>query len=395
MSKSVSEFFSKQGIKKFKNGIKAFSDRHATKMAAASMILASAFAVSCRSVNANNVVKSDETVTAYAVTQAGDTLCSYQTLKQDSVSFARLQKLVNNAVNTPTGRNVLEQISQQGTVLYTGNAGQGVIGFFDPNTNSICLNSVFKDDDLQSCLIHEGKHSVQSHALNENVDLFHTFGSNVMTTRVMEADAMATQTKFSYELAQTGDSLAWKQLVNTHRGITRAFENGAKKHGQNSNETMKETMLAWYKDRSYVALYDKSMIDFHKNVVLNASNKMAKKAFTQTISADSLIKYVCTVDGKPYAGTDGSVLKTSSTAYLTEDFCKAAETIGNSAARRGNRDTSVNDFYVLKNGSVSDKTYGEIKAEKAKTSTQKKDQKLKNQSAASFKTAAVLDYSGR
>lgn len=87
---------------------------------------------------------------------------------------------------------------------------------------------MFKDADLQSCLIHEGKHSVQSHALNEKTDLFHTFASNIMTTRVMEADAMATQTKFSYEMAQAGDSLAWKQLVDTHAGITKAFEEGAK-----------------------------------------------------------------------------------------------------------------------------------------------------------------------
>lgn len=365
MSSSVSEFFSKEGIKKFKSGVKAFSSRQAVKVVAASMVLASAFAVSNQ---ASAAVKDfDKTVTAYAITQKGDTLCSYQTLQADSASFARLQKLVNNATNSETGRSVLEKISEQGTVLYTGYAGQGLIGFFDPNTNSICLNSVFKDQDLQSCLIHEGKHSVQNHALKENVDPWHTFGSNIMTTRVMEADAMATQVKFSYELAQAGDSLAWKQLKDTHAGITGAFENGVKKYGQNSDTTMKETMLAWYKNTSYVYQYDRSIVENHAINVLKASDSQAKTFFTQTMSADSLVKYVCTVDGKPYAGTDGAILKTPATAYMDEEVCKAAEIVGKSAGVRGNKDMSVDQFYVLKkDGSVSDKTLGEIKAEKNK-----------------------------
>lgn len=389
MSKSVSEFFSKEGIKKFKNGVKAFSERHAVKIVAASM--ASAFTASAHA-NTYNPDK-DKTVTAYAITEKGDTLCSYQALKTDSASFARLQNLVNNATNSKTGCSVLEKISEQGTVLYTDYAGKGVIGFFDPNTNSICLNSVFKDGDLQSCLIHEGKHSIQSHALKESADLFHTFASNVMTTRVMEADAMAAQTKFSYEMAQAGDSLAWKQLINSHEGITKAFEDGAKKYGQNSDQTMKKTMLAWYKDTDYVTQYDNSILQFHAKVVLGASEDLMKQAFTKTVSADSLVKYVCTVDGKPYAGTDGSLLKTSSTAYLSEDLCKSAEMVGKAAGMRGNEDTSVNDFYVMKfGGTVLDKTYGQMKAEKEKQNSQ---QIMQEQSAKSFKLATTLGRTGR
>ena len=44
MSNSVSEFFSKDGVKKFKSGVKAFTERQAVKVAAASMVLAGAFA---------------------------------------------------------------------------------------------------------------------------------------------------------------------------------------------------------------------------------------------------------------------------------------------------------------------------------------------------------------
>ena len=362
MSNSVSEFFSKEGIKKFKNGVKAFSDRQAVKVIAASMVLASAFSVSA---HANTMEpQANETVTSYAITEKGDTICSYQAVRKEITSFERLQKLVNDATKSETGRSVLKKMSEQGTILSMDNLAPNMIGFFEPNSNLVYLNPMYGDADLQSCLIHEGKHSIQSHDLNENKDIFHTFASNIMTNRVMEADAMATQAKFSYEMAQKGDSSAWKQLARVHGGVTKAFENGVSEHGQNSNETMKETMLAWYKNRKYVKEYDQFMLQFHKTWVEKASDNLMKDAFLKTILPDSLMKHVCTVDGKPYAGTDGSILQTSETAYLDAYICRQASTIGEKAAKRGNIDTSVDMFYPLEfDGSVSKKTFGQQRAE--------------------------------
>ena len=45
----------------------------------------------------------------------------------------------------------------------------------------------------------------------------------------MEADAVATQTKFSYEMAEKGDSAAWKALKTSHRGVADTFKNAAEK----------------------------------------------------------------------------------------------------------------------------------------------------------------------
>lgn len=103
MSNSVSEFFSKDGVKKFKSGVKAFTERQAVKVAAASMVLAGAFA-GARAQNQEQV--KPELVTAFAVTEQGDTLCSYVAEKTDSASFARLQNLVNTATKSQTGREV-------------------------------------------------------------------------------------------------------------------------------------------------------------------------------------------------------------------------------------------------------------------------------------------------
>lgn len=384
MSNSVSEFFSKEGIKKFKSGVKAFADRQAVKVVIASMVLATAFAGGVKAATPQQ--GQVKPVTAYAITQKGDTLCSYQAYKTDSVSFARLQNLVNNATKSKTGREVLKKISDQQTTLTVENAGPGTVGFYSPSDNAICLNPVFDDGMLQSCLVHEGKHAVQNFSFDKEAEAYSNFLTNTVVTRVMEADAMATQTKFSYEMAQVGDSLAWKSLRQDHQGIADAFENGAKKYGQDNKRTMKETMLAWYKDKRYVGLYDRSMLEFHANVVTKAPDEMLKDCFGKGVNVDKILKAVCNLDGKAYAGKDGSILLTPETAYLSRDNYKLTQMINDFYKQRtGNSDVSAVFLYPLNaDGTVSTKTFAQENQEKIVKEKQAAQQKV---ASAVLKTA--------
>ena len=369
MSNSVAEFLKKDGIKKFKNGIKSL-DKHVKKIAAASIILTTVFTTQ-PFVSKMYGEEAAKPVTAYAVMENGDTLCSYQVMKTDEESFCRIQDLVNNATNSETGCEVLKKISEQGTVLYSEYAGEGVIGFFDPNTNMICLNPQFGDAELQSCLIHESKHSIQNNTLDKDGDYLYDLGSNIMTSRVKEADAVATQTKFSYELAQAGDSAAWDNLKQRHWRITTAFENSVEEHGIDSNETMKATMLAWYDNKSYVAQYDQSVAEYHSNILKDGSDALLKICFKKTVSVDDLITGVCTMNGEPYAGTDGSILQTTRTAYLNQNVYKIASNIAEQTGLHGKADKSADSFYVLNaDGTVSDKTYAQQNKEKEQVAVQ-------------------------
>ena len=381
MSNSVSEFFSKEGIKKFKNGAKAFAERQAVKVAAVSMVLAGAFASNVRA-HTDQTQESGQ-VTAYAITEKGDTICSYLAEKTDSASFARLQGLVNNATKSKTGCEILQNISKQNTLLSMGDAGSNTIGYFAPDENVIVLNDCFDNPTLQSCLVHEGKHSVQSFALGNSVNSSNTFYTNTLISRVMEADAVATQTKFSYEMAQAGDSAAWKSLQEEHKGITDTFEAGAKKYGQNKNKTMRETMLAWYKDKAYAGLYDQSLAQFHTRFAANASSEQLEDAFCESINTDSLIRAVCQQGGKTYA-KDGGLLTTPETAYLSRGIyfeTKVASSV--LEGRTGRKDISASFMYpVEKDGTVSKLTYVQenqvkLKQEKQSAQTQMVINKLK------------------
>ena len=381
MSNSVSEFFSKEGIKKFKNGAKAFVERQSVKVAAASMVLAGAFASNVRA-HTDQTQESGQ-VTAYAITEKGDTICSYLAERTDSASFARLQGLVNNATKSKTGCEILQNISKQNTLLSMGDAGSNTIGYFAPDENVIVLNDCFDDPTLQSCLVHEGKHSVQSFALGNSVNASNTFYTNTLISRVMEADAVATQTKFSYEMAQAGDSAAWKSLQEEHKGITDTFEAGAKKYGQNKKKTMRETMLAWYKDKAYAGLYDQSLAQFHTRFAANASSEQLEDAFCESINTDSLIRAVCQQGGKTYA-KDGGLLTTPETAYLSRGIyfeTKVASSV--LEGRTGRKDISASFMYpVEKDGTVSKLTYVQenqvkLKQEKQSAQTQMVVNKLK------------------
>lgn len=381
MSNSVSEFFSKEGIKKFKSGAKAFVERQSVKVAAASMVLAGAFASNVRA-HTDQTQESGQ-VTAYAITEKGDTICSYLAERTDSASFARLQGLVNNATKSKTGCEILQNISKQNTLLSMGDAGSNTIGYFAPDENVIVLNDCFDNPTLQSCLVHEGKHSVQSFALGNSVNASNTFYTNTLISRVMEADAVATQTKFSYEMAQAGDSAAWKSLQEEHKGITDTFEAGAKKYGQNKNKTMRETMLAWYKDKAYAGLYDQSLVQFHTRFAANASSEQLEDAFCESINTDSLIRAVCQQGGKTYA-KDGGLLTTPETAYLSRGIyfeTKVASSV--LEGRTGRKDISASFMYpVEKDGTVSKLTYVQenqvkLKQEKQSAQTQMVVNKLK------------------
>lgn len=372
MSNSVSEFFSKEGIKKFKNGAKAFAERQAVKVAAVSMVLAGAFASNVRA-HTDQTQESGH-VTAYAITEKGDTICSYLAERTDSASFARLQGLVDKATKSETGCEILKNISKQNTVLTIADAGSGTVGFFDPDNNSICLNKIFDDAMLQSCLIHEGKHSVQSFSLGRSLDADNTFYTNTIMSRVMEADAVATQTKFSYELAQAGDSAAWKSIREEHKDIADTFEAGAKKYGKDKKRTMRNTMLAWYKDKPYAKLYDVSLAEFHTKISIKMSADQLQDKFQKGIDTDELIRAVCQLGGKTYA-KDGSLLTAPETAYLSRDVYFETQVASSILeTKTGRKDVSAGFMYPLeKDGTVSNLTYvqeSQVKRQKEKQAAQ-------------------------
>ncbi|MCQ2966286.1 MAG: hypothetical protein MJ250_06075 [Alphaproteobacteria bacterium] len=351
MVQSVAEFFDKGDVKKYQSGKKSI----ARSAMIAGMVLATAFAsgIGNEAQAATNYHRIGFPYTAEVVVAPGDTL-HYQVVSAGAQQDSILESLVENSVQTKTGASVLKTVAKNGTTIQMGDAGVNSVGFYNPNKNTITLNKAFSKDKLQSCLIHEGKHSIQDHNLNAHDDAFYNFASTTMKNRAMEADAMMTQTMFSYELMQKGDSAAWKCLETGYPWVTDAYKANVDTCGTDTNKVMKNTMLAWYKDKGYVKSYDATVVNFYANLISKAPSDLVFKMATKEQNADSVITKVCNMDGVSYAGTDGKLLKTPETFYLEQDVYNCTEQLTMGMYNRvGRVDYSAWDMYVVNKKGVT------------------------------------------
>ncbi len=358
MSDNVAEFLSKQGIKKFKSGVKVAFERRGVKALAATAVLVGAFAA-CSDVSVSDSAEMLKPKTTYAIKENGDTLCAYQAIPVSEKSYERLQKLVNNATRSETGCAVLTALAKQGTALCVEWTGFGSYGYFNPSENAISLNKWASDSQLQSTLIHEGRHVMQC-ARGAKVEETRDIASNIMTTRLREADAYAVATRFAFEMDKAGDAEPLNTLKSTNKETTSAYARAESKHGAGSPQALKEAMLSWFDDKDYVEQYDDKVVSAWEDVMKKDSLPALKKYSVKKFNADSLLQTVCLWDGCAYAGTDGALLKTPRTAYLCEGVFKRVKEAGD--VLRGKTagavsDNSAENFFVSKYGRVENKTY--------------------------------------
>lgn len=362
MSNSVSEFLSKGNVKKFKNGIKSAFGRNLPKTLVASAVLAGAFAACTKQETDSNGALNPRTT--YAVKENGDTLCAYQAIPMSDADYARLQKLVNAATKTESGCEILKGLAKAGTTLRIDYSGEDNLGYFQPEDNSICLGRQCGDADLQSVLIHEGEHALQNARVPQRSGRY-TFESNLKTVRVMEADAMTMQTLFSFEMAEQGDSAALKMMTIRHKGMVDAYAAAAGKYGKGSPQALKETMLSWYDDKSYVTIYDNTLAAEHAGEVEGTLGVSLLSHFSKKADVNALLANTCQYKGVKYAGTDGSILNTPRTAWLNVEVRDKMSEVHNRLVSKTlgfNGDESVDNFYMRKDGKVSKQTYKQIVA---------------------------------
>ena len=225
-----------------------------------------------------------------------------------------------------------------------------------------CLGRQHGDADLQSVLIHEGEHALQNKRVPQRTGKY-TFESNLKNMRVTEADAMTMQTLFSFEMAEKGDSAALKMMKIRHKGMVDTYAAASEKYGKGSPEALKETMLSWYDDKSYVTIYDDDMVAGHVEKVNETLGISLLSHFSKTADADALLANACQWKGVKYAGTDGALLNTPRTAWLNVEVRDKMSQVHNRLVSKTmgfNGDESVDNFYMRKDGVVSKQTYKQI-----------------------------------
>ena len=206
---SVEDFFAKDGIKKFKNGVKAFKDKQAVRIAAATMVLSSAFgAFGALGATDFQFSQDHESAQKVYVVHQKDTLCSFNVDTKNSADIARIQQVVDYASKTEQGREVLQNMSKLGTTLNIDHNDGSAIGYFTPSKNSVTMNANCSNAQLCSNIVHEGEHACQQARLTNSMGKISAYKYNVADVitleRAKEADAVATQANHCYQLMQQG-----------------------------------------------------------------------------------------------------------------------------------------------------------------------------------------------
>lgn len=373
VSMSVEDFFSKEGIKKFKNGAKKFAENQATRFLATTMLLSGAFCgmQAASSGSQQQETSSNDQAKVYVIHQ-NDTLCSLNVASKDTADIARIQKVVSYASQTTQGREVLQNASKIGTTLSMEHSDMAAIGYFTPDNNSMAMNAKCTDAQLCSNVIHELEHAGQHNRLLKTFGKVSEYKYNVadviMLERAKEADAIAVQANHSYQLLQQGDSIVWNAFAQNHPTVAQGYMQAVGKYASISNDQarndsiMKAANLSSYEDYDYVGKYDAKFINYMGSVLSkNDGAKLAKAGMSKTsLDASKMMVAMCSGSGHSYMGTDGSILKTPQTFYLSEgcqmkalNFEIATET------KLGYADASANNMYVLADGQIKTMTYNQ------------------------------------
>ena len=198
------------------------------------------------------------------------------------------------------------------------------------------------------------------YACGAKVEETQDIASNIMTSRLREADAYAVATRFAFEMDKAGDADALKALKRNASEITTAYARAESKHGIGTPQAMKEAMLSWFDDKDYVEKYDRNIVSAWEDVINKDSLPALKKYSSRKFNADSLLQKICQWDGCSYAGKNGAILNTPRTAYLDAGVYKRLKDAD--AVLRGKTagavfDVSMDNFFPLKNGKIGRKTY--------------------------------------
>lgn len=372
---SVEEFFSKEGIKKFKNGAKEFAEQKAARFLATTMILSGAFCgmQAASSAPQRQGTSSNDQAKVYVVHQ-NDTLCSLNVSSSDKADVARIQGIVDYASKTEQGREVLQNASKIGTTLSMDHSGTTNIGYFSSDKNNMAMNSSFSDAQLCSNIVHELEHAGQYNRLVNALGkpAVSEYKCNVadviMMERAKEADAIAVQANHSYQLLQQGDSAVWNAFAQNHPTVATGYMQAVDKYATIENaqarndSIMKAANLSSYEDYDYVSKYDSKFVGYMSSTLSkNDGAKLVKAGMAKTnLDASKLLVAMCSGSGHSYMGNDGSVLKTPQTFYLSE-ACQMKATNYEIATetKLGYADASANNMYVLANGQVRNITFNQ------------------------------------
>ena len=250
----------------------------------------------------------------------------------DENTHRRITKMINQIVESETGRQTLEIASKAGYKLGMEFAF-GCNGGCNKENKNIILNPVSKDDVLIGVLIHECRHAGQFErgeydASDDKRPRNETIKTNVMRTRAVEADAQATAVQALGEMMEKGNEEPLFAFCRQpdNRAIGTAFERALyEENALQNGQARTAAFLAWYENEPVKKAYDEAyQVEMMTRREERGDNRTDTYAVSQ--SAAKIVKDLClNNDGSCYFTADPKVLESGHYVAVNKE---SAEKIG-------------------------------------------------------------------
>ncbi|MBO4521312.1 MAG: hypothetical protein J5787_08920 [Alphaproteobacteria bacterium] len=275
----------------------------------------------------------------------------------DKNTQLRITEMINQIVESETGRKTLEIASKAGYTLGM-EFSPGCNGGCNKEKKHIVLNPLTEDLVLIGVLVHESRHAGQFErgeydASDDRRPRNETIKTNVMRTRAVEADAQATAIQVLGELMEKGNHeplLAFCRQPDNH-AIGKAFEHALWEENALENGAARTAaFLAWYENEPVKKAYDEAyQVEMMERREARGDHKTDTYATSQ--SAAQIVKELClNNDGSCYFSADPKILESG---HYTEIHWETAKKIGDLISRAPAAKKTVENFNQPQKDTVS------------------------------------------
>ena len=271
--------------------------------------------------------------------------------KQADCTFKRLKRLERLVSESDIGRRVLADVKRNGTRIHLDSSVTDCCGFFQEESNSICLNARETDEVLASTLVHESRHVWQSkQPLVFDADL--KIKPFFMMGFAIEADAVATETLFAFEMKNVRPEIWASLLQSKYACVAKGFEEGLRKTNR----------IASGLNGAFEEWYNTSVVPLYADDYIGALDKFSQTSYgedrsflSKNVSPAQIANALCRF-GKDVYLQDPSVLETPEKLHLQPKQKERLDDLLTKWANRTRRSENIGSeaiFIKEKDGSFS------------------------------------------
>ena len=261
--------------------------------------------------------------------------------------IGQLAHLINEMCKSPAGRDVIETALKNDFTFVFDTSEPDAYGYADPENKICAMNPNFNEADLITTMAHELRHVHQFESpITEQCNPYEADSkSNLMLSKIMEADAEGYGCLVSWELKEQGSPAAWNTFARDFPEIAKPFKKAMEQNAGKADQVEKARTAAfygWFDNAPRRVGYDDSHVDFLKQIGRKNISKNLK-----SFAVENMMAQITCEHGKNYFTDDFKAVDADKYVAVAESTKDDLNFFFN-YQNKGRGDPSVDKMPVMK-----------------------------------------------